>query len=328
MEINGGASSIYTQYQSLVDRYKSGAIDYQQAVKEHNDLKPQLDGNTGISIKSNDLSLIRFDASNLVLGPVRITERFDVAQKVSEHQHATQTYGRANKQLQDGKLTIAEGSNQGYQPYIDRKYTHIVTGKEMGQMRANYNTAASGTLGDYAANNPTEWRAGAQELGISIDGWNYGSHFLDQRTDSGIDVSVGIANSKAEKIFRHIASAADVAKFNAEMAPIQQEMHMFIDQRTDNYIEMTQGNLLTVLETTNANLTDFTPNREILTAAGLTKDDMKMTQMFRDESGHYTATDPSDQAKRVESIINNNPDVRAIYDAKWDRLMTRHIDYT
>jgi len=316
MEIKNSAGSLSTQYQSLVDRYKSGSISYQQALSERRELRSHsMSGQTGVNVTSPQRRHLSFAPVLLVNFDF---ERLNLSPTISEHQQAAQVYFQANKQSQDIKLSVTEGSNQGYTPRIDSSLWGIINTREMGQMRHNYNMAAHETLSRYAANNPEKWQAAAQDLGIDISSWQYGDQFWRQPDDSGIDVSVGVANSNAEKIFRQIASAEDVTNFNSEMAPIQREMRIRIDQGVAKVAQQ----LLSRLETINTKLHDFASSNKTLAAAGLTNADMQMV-MVRDKAGHYTAADPSDQAKRVATLVNNNPEVRAIYDAQWNRIANR-----
>jgi hypothetical protein len=41
MNVTSIASNIYSQYQSLIDRFKSGDVTYQDAFTEHSELAPQ-----------------------------------------------------------------------------------------------------------------------------------------------------------------------------------------------------------------------------------------------------------------------------------------------
>ena len=188
-----------------------------------------------------------------------------------------------------------------------------MSSREMGYIRNQFNTAAGNHLSNYANTHDSEWRAAAKELDISIDGAMYGDQFRHQPEGMGLDTSAGVPNSRAEQIFRHIASAADVAKFDAKMAPARQKMQERVEQ-----------NVLEGIETKTARLMEFAPDLAILEAAGITPDDLSHSLITHNKDGSNSINGLVKNDDLVTSIINNNPDIRSLYDAKWDRLATKH----
>jgi len=120
---------------------------------------------------------------------------------------------------------------------------------------------------------------------------------------------MGVPNSDAEHIFRHIASAEDIAQFDTLMAPNEHEMQ-----------DRLEAKVLSIVERRYEAMMKFAPYLATLEAAGLTPDDMAGVLVTRDQSGRYVVAIPSDKAAAIESVINTAPGLRALYEAAWSRI--------
>jgi len=317
MDINANATSLYGQYQGLVDRFKSGAVTYQEAFAEHTEMAPQTRELIGTGVLTGALEggPIKVNISAEAIDKIEAYLAANDGGTVSEHSHAAQTYtsnasGNAQRAENDARHTTWTVS-QGFVPLTPTSIADLTVNDQVGYMadiRHDFNTEAFDHLSTYANENKSEWMAAAQELGISAEGGMFLEHFFRIPPNSGVDVSTGTPNSDAERIFRHIASAEDVAQFDNLMAPKQQEL----ETRT---VERVSG----LLEWTNDEMVKFSSHRTTLEAAGLTSVDMAGVTLNRGEDGRYIVTSQSDKAATIANTINTNSELRAIYDAAWTR---------
>jgi len=289
MNVTSTTSSVYSQYQNLIDGLKTGSVTYQEAYAEHRDLFPQTRGRvTAVVMRPMDFPVAKVDL------PVGMVERLQSVIR-SDSFLAAQAYANAANSGSQGASSAARDiTSLGF--------------KLMADIRHELNLTAYDHLSDYANANRSEWMAAANELSIKADGLDFLSHFFQVPTDSGIDIGTGVPNSEAERIFRHIASAEDVAEFNILMAPKEQEMQERLEEK-----------VLSMLEHTNNEMMKFAPHLATLEAAGLTPHDVAGVLVTRDQSGQYVVATPSDKAA-IENAINTNPDLRALYDAAWNRF--------
>jgi len=92
------------------------------------------------------------------------------------------------------------------------------------------------------------------------------------------------------------------------MAPKQQELETRISERISDLIGWTNNEMI-----------KLSPHRAALEAAGLTNEDMAGVILVRDKNGQYTVRPPNDNAATIENVINTNPELRAMYEAAWQR---------
>ncbi len=188
------------------------------------------------------------------------------------------------------------------------------------RVRLPYNAAAHGYLSGYAGEHQAEWRAAAGELSVFIKGFSYPSHFHDTPKETGFDVGAGVPQSEAEKIFRHIASPLDIAAFDRRMEPYREEM----EEKMRSYVSG-------ILEASYEDMRKFQPHIEAMREAGITPGDMARALVVRHGDAYrveYRGA-PLDlgKADAIETFVNSNPDVRALYNqgrTPWKDLWATH----
>jgi len=188
MDINSSASSLYGQYQSLVDRYKSGSVTYQEAFAEHSKLAPQTRDLIGMGTitGATERGPIRVNISVEAEQQIRAYLAEQDSQNIGEHQYVAKIYN---------DMTASQG---GRNEYANERGNHDDSGSEhmtwttgnitvsptlaslsdiaaqRGQyiqdLRGEFNSAAFDHLATYANDNKSEWMAAAKELGISAEG--------------------------------------------------------------------------------------------------------------------------------------------------------------
>lgn len=324
MEISASVStstkSIYTQYQNLADRVKGGELNSKETIEQYR----------AVSKKAQGYGIINLNINFKDTPPIHATrEVMNIFAEPEKNKHLIhQIYAEARvaydaAKLEKGSSGQATGPILGIRderPHKSDTQTLVISKQaryaeyslglgpqNMQEIRNSFNAESATHLRDYASKHKGQWASAASSLGISIGGWTYGRTFNQQPDDASLDITVGVPNSNAEKIFRYMASAADIETFNAKMAPAQLELETAV-----------QNKMLVLIEQSVTQFDEFTSSEVVLKSAGITHNDLTNENIVRNMDGRYTSVYESERGDAVASIINENPDVRAIYDAKWD----------
>lgn len=293
MNVTSIASNVYSQYHGTLDGLKNGTVSYLDAMQTHEELFPQARG-LFASVGGVGTTLQRAEV------PAEILERIQnvlANTPTLDSGSVAKAYRNAGGEQLDG--TDATQKQK-------QKLAAIALDAE--KVRKPFNAEAYDYLSGYASAHKSEWMATAESLGLSIEGGMYLLHFYQQPKEAGYDVSMGMPNSKAEQIFRHIASSDEISEFEARMAPAQEQMER---RMTDNVAKL-MGNI-------DHHMTEFAPYVDDMEAAGVTIDDMARTLITRGDNGEYKAARATDKSAAIEAFINNNSEVRAFYDQTWEK---------
>ena len=311
--------SIYTKYQNLSDRAKSGTINSKSLIEQYRGVAKEGRGYGFVNVLLNfaDTPPIQLtdevarifeepEKNKLLIKKIYADAMKKYGTKNSRHEPKDQrlyTFEEAAA-IHDGKRRLVLAPSKFS---ADQRDDYLKLGQQdMKEIRSQFNANASSQLRDYASKHKAQWSLAANELGISIGGWQYSHAFSQQPDDASSDISVGSPNSKAEKIFRHIASATDIKAFDTKMAPALKLMEAAVKQK-----------VLAVIDRKAAQFKEFSPKESVLSAAGITHQDMVTESITRNRDGQYISRYDSKRGDAVASIINENQAVRAIYDAKW-----------
>jgi len=322
MDINATSTSLYGQYQNLIDRFKSGEVDYMQALDEHQALAPKTREliDTGAIAGTLEGAPVRVDIPVQVVADIEAYLAARESGQTSAHRHAASTYQNgtpqaspkdAQEDAHEATLTwLSKQAIIGGTPVsIADKMPKLDPGF-MQSIRSAYNGQAREPLIEYAMNNKDEWVAAANKFGIPVSEQRFFVSVNQQTHNQPFDIRGSIRmdedNSQAERIFRHIASADEVAAFDAHMASTQKELQGRVNAKSMDHIVGTHKALM-----------DFAPHRAVLKSAGLTAEDMAGVMLTRSPDGLYGVTSQNDKAATIETAINTNPDLRAMYDAGW-----------
>ncbi|PHS79372.1 MAG: hypothetical protein COB59_01950 [Rhodospirillaceae bacterium] len=310
MEISAATSSIQDQYKNLLSRLKSGDTDYQEAITQHREMFPETRGVMAIGVGKGGGNFIRANV------PADVMEGLIVPPVKSDYMSAAKTYEHGG-----GSSTGRTGEEPDLANVVMDELS-IVLPLRLQEFVEPFNTQAHDYLASYANDHKTEWIAMAKDLGIGTEGGNYLLHFFRQSSRTDIDISMGVPKSDAEMIFRQIASAEDIQKFETRMAPAQKEVEKNI---TDFAIDL--------LQFSNDRLAEFEPYLEALNEAGLTSNDMAGVLMTKDKDGNYQASialgdERNSKREAIESFVNGNSGVRALYDKTLDRQYSSYSSTT
>lgn len=291
MNVTSIASNVYSQYQSTIDGLKSGKVSPYEAAQAHVDMQAQTLGATGglVAVNAGDwLAEVKLPAD--VWAKIQ-----DVVAKADSYRHAAGTYAKQN----DSHKPSA----------VDKMFASMSRQTET----SSFNIAAYDHLSAYAADHKDEWMAAAKELDISLDGRKHYEHFYKRTSETGNDMQQGVANSQAEKIFRHIASEQEVSTFEQQVLPRMNDSNA----RAVDYISR-------IMTDRNNDMKAFAPFINTLQEAGLSLEDMSSAVANPRRDGTYHVEGNTKNAEKIEALINSNPELRAAYDERTNRL-TAHL---
>jgi hypothetical protein len=80
MNVTSSASGVYSQYQNLIDRLKTGSVSYQDALTEHRELFPETRGLTTAVVRR----VMDFAPTQNPV-PVEVIERFQATLDGAAH---------------------------------------------------------------------------------------------------------------------------------------------------------------------------------------------------------------------------------------------------
>ena len=337
MGINTSAGTLYNQYQSLITRFKSGEIDYKEALDEHRTLSPQTREMIGTGAISGPLSsspvLVTISSETLARIEAHLATGGDPG--ASDYRLATQTYEATT--TGDTQSIENEGVTLSFNRRIDPGAAVSLADKMIPRdgdinptfhdfdrtIRRSYNDEAAVPLKAYALEHKNEWMSAANELHIPVSDYMFQSsvfqHISNIPVTSWNNITLDEPNSEAERIFRHIANPQEIAQFDAQMAPQKQEFEALKEALKEERIMRQIEGLTSALASVAESLMNFANKREALETAGLTAEDMNGVMLNRSEDGIYTVTSQTDKAAAIETAINNNPELRAMYEARWHR---------
>ena len=296
MNVTSIASNVYGQYQKALDGLKNGNVSYLDALGTYQETFTQARGLSASATKG-------YTEQDRVRGgiPAAVIEKMQSVLSGIDHASAAKAYQDAGgDKANEVRKPSGTGSSWSYNNW------------GAAEARKPFNAEAYGYLSGYASAHKSEWMDAAENLGLSIGGGMYLHHFYQQPKEAGADVSVGMPNSQAEQIFRHIASADDIAEFEARMAPAQKAMENYM---TDHVAGL-MGHM-------NEKMKAFAPHVPAMEAAGLTIDDMARALIAQGDIGEYKVVSASDKSAAIEAFVNGNPDVRALYDTDFNRVTGR-----
>lgn len=294
MSVTSVASNVYSQYQSTIDGLKSGKISPYEAAQVHVDMQAQTRGATGglAAVNAGDW-FVKVEVSAEQMAWVQ-----EVIAKGDSYLHAAGTYAKqTNQQNNSHKASEVDKmlANMGRQPET-----------------STFNIAAYDHLSAYAADHKDEWMAAAKELNISIDGRNHFEHFYKRTPETGSDMQPGVANSQAEKIFRHIASEQEIRAFEQQVLPRMSDANA----RAVDYVSW-------IMTDRNNDMKAFAPFIDTLQEAGISLEDLSTAVVNPLRDGTYRVEGNTKNAQKIEELINSNPALRATYDERTDRLTAR-----
>lgn len=293
MSVTSIASNVYSQYQSTLDGLKNGNVSYLEALGTYQETVTQARGLSASAAKGyTEQDRVRDGI------PAAVIEKMQSVLAKSDHIAAAKAYQDAG-----GERANGAGTQPGTSSNSSHGWGHIAT-----EARMPFNAEAYGYLSGYASAHKSEWMDAAKALDLSIEGGMYLFHFYRQPEGAGYDVSVGKPNSQAEQIFRHIASPADVAEFEARMAPAQKVMeNRMTDLATDLVGHM------------NEKMKAFAPHVPAMEAAGLMIEDIAGALIAQGGNGEYKVVSATEKSATIEAFVNGNPEVRALFEAAWNR---------
>jgi len=296
MGIAAYANTVRTEYQGILQGLKNGSVSSKDALDYHYAEHQKTRGLSAAGVAMSAAVHCRVCTDV----PTDLIENMQRVLAKSDHRVAAQTYQNAGGESRAGSAKASTDEPQS---------NHIANGY-LDQFRKEYRAESDNFLGEYANKYKTEWTSAAQELGYNIEGLNYLMQFYETPSSVGHDVSTGAAKSKAEDIFRHIASSSDIAAFESAMAPQQEAL----DAKVSDYVT-------SLMSGTSGALDRFAPYVKDMEAAGITPDDLSRTLLSRNLEGEYFAAGNTERGAKVARFVNENAGVRALFDVHADRMI-------
>lgn len=159
-------------------------------------------------------------------------------------------------------------------------------------------------LQDFAESHAEEYRATADNLGITISDFSYKAHFSNLSDDSlawnKIDLSAGRAKSDAERIFFAMASPDDIAAFQSRMSAQQDKL----DTVFKNAADQTAANLQRAKDCKAA----ATEVRSALADLGVDNITLAQLQFRQDVNGGIAVSGHPD-SQAIGDAINADPEL-------------------
>jgi len=295
MDIAAYANTMRTEYQSVLQGLQNGTVSSKDALDYH---YAEAQKTRGLSATGVGMSLMEYGRVRTDI-PAEMIDKIQQVLAKSDHRVAAQTYQNSGGDSMTGSVGISSD---------EPKTNHIANGY-LDQFRNEYRAESDNFLGEYVNTHNAEWKSAAQELGYDISGMNHLMQFYDAPELVGHDVSKGTPKSKAEDIFRHIASSSDIAQFESVMAPHQDAL----DAKVYDYVTGLMNN-------TSGALDRFAPYVKDMEAAGITPDDLSRTLLSLNKEGEYFGAGNSERGAKVARFVNENAGVRALFDVHADRI--------
>ncbi len=316
MEVMSFAAKIQGQYQSTLEDLRSGTISYQDAMEIHQDLAAQSRGlYPMVAQRGMDLTPVQTSIPSSVLESMQ-----GVMQAVTEHGTVARIYREGGAGQPDELDADTASATMASSSRTINWAGAGISRRDVSELRSSYNNEAFDYLKGYADTHREDWSAMAEEMEIPIDNWQYLDHFYKVPEESGYDVSMGVANSQAEKIFRSIASAEEVANFESTMAPAQESMERTM---TIKVAEVFAAQNARMDELAAYSVDAFSPYQDDMAAAGVTFGDLGQALVVRNADGTFSNEGLGDHAQALEDLINTNDGVRSLYEGAYDALTAR-----
>ena len=296
MDIAAYANTMRTEYQSVLQGLKNGSVSSKDALGYHYAEAQIMRGLSaaGVGMSAAVHSRVCTDV------PADLLENMQRVLAKSDHRVAAQTYQNAGGDSMTGSVGTSS----------DKPKTNPIPNGYLDQFRKEYRAESDNFLSEYANKHKAEWTSAAQELGYDISGMNHLMQFYETPSSVGHDVSTGAAKSKAEDIFRHIASSSDITEFESVMAPQQEAL----DAKVYDYVTGLMSDASGALDR-------FAPYVKDMEAAGITPDDLSRTMLSRNLEGEYFAAGNTEQGEKVARFVNENAGVRSLFDVHADRML-------
>lgn len=178
-----------------------------------------------------------------------------------------------------------------------------------------YNLESAGFLQKYAATHEGEWKQAAKDLSInaSKENGSYYTHFFKRPKGVEYNFGEGEAKSKAEIIFRHIASDDEIAQFEEMMRPAQGDLDNFAYNLLEN---ITDASLDGYEGTTSSQFTVLKIS-EMLQDEGIDISPLKRLSFARNDDDSFYVRDEVPNKAAIEDAINNNQDIYNLLSGIW-----------
>lgn len=295
MDITTYANTVRDQYQSIYQGFKNGSVSTNDALNYYHETESKVHGLSAVNFGVNFAATARL-CENV---PAGMIENLQQVLAKSDYRVAAQTYQNGG-----GDSTASTAGTSSAEPVI--KQVHM---SSIDPMRNAYKSESDDFLMQYANDHAEDWKATARELGYDISGWQYLDQFYSTPTSVGGDVSTGVPKSKAEDIFRHIASPSEISEFETAMAPQQAAL----DAKVFDYVTG-------IMDHVDGELDQFSPYLQDMEAAGIAPDDLSSTLLGRTDQGDYYSIVDTERGADVARFVNDNAGVRALFDAKANQL--------
>lgn len=161
-----------------------------------------------------------------------------------------------------------------------------------------WRASARDFIENFAYEHAGDYRAAADELGITVDGpgWNYQFAHLDGDQS---DMSAGKPKMDAERIFFQIASPQEIASFQEKMAPLQEKVDAAFQKAADQVAGSMQRDM---------DIAAAVPElKRSLANMGLSETEVASLRWSVDGGGKVNVVSEHDRASEIETVINETP---------------------